>query len=64
PDGGEKTADANCGKRGTFLCPMRSFYYLRDAEFIREVGQLFESMREENDEGPPAGGPGPLRLLA
>ena len=45
PEGSEQVVDANCGKRGTFLCPMRSFYYLRDAEFIREVGALFGSMR-------------------
>jgi MoaA/NifB/PqqE/SkfB family radical SAM enzyme len=46
PEGGETIVDANCGKRGTFLCPMRSFYYLRDAEFIREAGALFDSMRK------------------
>jgi MoaA/NifB/PqqE/SkfB family radical SAM enzyme len=46
PEGSEQVVDANCGKRGTFLCPMRSFYYLRDAEFIREVGALFGSMRD------------------
>jgi hypothetical protein len=45
PDGTEKVVDTFCGKRGTFLCPMRSFYYLRDEEFIREVGELFQSMR-------------------
>src|SRR5213075_55734 len=45
PDGTEKIVDTYCGKRGTFLCPMRSFYYLRDEEFIREVGELFQSMR-------------------
>jgi MoaA/NifB/PqqE/SkfB family radical SAM enzyme len=45
PGGDEKVVDANCGKRGTFLCPMRSFYYLRDAEFIRQAGELFHSMR-------------------
>jgi MoaA/NifB/PqqE/SkfB family radical SAM enzyme len=45
PEGSEQVVDANCGKRGTFLCPMRSFYYLRDAEFIREAGTLFDSMR-------------------
>jgi MoaA/NifB/PqqE/SkfB family radical SAM enzyme len=45
PDGNENVVDANCGKRGTFLCPMRSFYYLRDEQFIREVGALFDSMR-------------------
>jgi len=45
PEGSEQVVDANCGKRGTFLCPMRSFYYLRDAEFIREAGSLFDSMR-------------------
>jgi len=46
PEGNEQVVDANCGKRGTFLCPMRSFYYLRDAEFIREIGTLFGSMRD------------------
>jgi len=45
PEGGEKVVDANCGRRGTNLCPMRSFYYLRDEPFIREVGSLFDSMR-------------------
>jgi MoaA/NifB/PqqE/SkfB family radical SAM enzyme len=45
PEGGERTVDVNCGKRGTHLCPMRSFYYLRDKQFIREVGSLFDEMR-------------------
>jgi MoaA/NifB/PqqE/SkfB family radical SAM enzyme len=49
PEGSEQVVDANCGKRGTFLCPMRSFYYLRDAEFIREAGTLFDSMRSGTD---------------
>ncbi|HJW92300.1 MAG TPA: radical SAM protein [Thermoanaerobaculia bacterium] len=46
PEGSEKIVDANCGKRGTNLCPMRSFYYLRDEEFIREVGSLFQQLRD------------------
>ena len=45
PEGAEKIVDANCGKRGTFLCPMRSFYYLRDEEFMREVGKVFGKLR-------------------
>src|SRR4051812_39004278 len=52
-DGGEKIVDANCGKRGTFLCSMRSFYYLRDEEVIRQAGQLFQAMRRESHEVPP-----------
>jgi MoaA/NifB/PqqE/SkfB family radical SAM enzyme len=44
-DGGEQVVDVNCGKRGTHLCPMRSFYYLRDERFIRDVGAVFAELR-------------------
>jgi MoaA/NifB/PqqE/SkfB family radical SAM enzyme len=47
PDGGERVVDVNCGKRGTHLCPMRSFYYLRDEAFIRDIGNVFGRLRAE-----------------
>jgi len=50
PDGwqagaSDKTVVNMCGKRGEFSCPMKSFYYVRDVPFVKQLEQTFAAKR-------------------
>jgi MoaA/NifB/PqqE/SkfB family radical SAM enzyme len=48
PAGDESVVEAVCGKIGTELCSMKSFYYLRDVPFVRELDTLFANIRSSS----------------
>ncbi|HVR39475.1 MAG TPA: SPASM domain-containing protein, partial [Thermoanaerobaculia bacterium] len=38
---GNKTLEPVCAVKGSDLCPMKSFYFARDVEFMRELDRTF-----------------------
>src|SRR6266849_4497215 len=50
PEGWEAGPDDStvvnmCGKRGEFSCPMKSFYYVRDVPFVKQLERTFAAKR-------------------
>lgn len=43
--GGAVTAEAICAAKSGDQCPMRSYYFIRDVEFVRELSQTFRALR-------------------
>jgi hypothetical protein len=41
----DRTVEALCGNRGTWKCPMKSFYFNRDVGFVRELQREFQAKR-------------------
>lgn len=45
---GNVTLEPVCGVKGTDLCPMKSFYFARDVEFMRGLNKAFEAIGSDD----------------
>lgn len=41
----EQTIEGVCAVAGSNLCPMKSFYFARDVDFVRGLGEVFATLR-------------------
>ncbi len=49
PSDRDRTVIDMCGKRGSNPCPMKSFYFIRDVPFVRQLERTFAEVRSASE---------------